>query len=453
MQPKHLSRISFIIFFFSYSLNYAQYQTLKVGDKVPNYTLRNLVNYQKKKTTLKEFQGKLLILDFWATTCASCLKSWPKLLSLQKKFDGKVQIILINTDQTYEDAKPMIERREKILKLKMTLPSVYYDTIIKQLFPYSGIPHIVWIGKDGYVKSITGGDVLNEETIESFLTGNEVDLYQKTKKDFEWDMFEPLFGSNMGGDSIGLISHSVLTKYVEGLPYLWYTIIDPKRNVYQINALNSSIKDMYRFAYSNYFNFFMHRRHKLLERVLSNRVVLNLRDSSKVIGERNGVYILENYFTYQFVSPPATLGQLQLAMQSDLKRFYGFNVSWEKVAKPCLVFSSRDTTVVSSKGGKDRVIMTDDISMKANNVTMDMLLNCLELTTDYYYSPFPLINETGIKGNIGPIDIQADIMDYKELNKALKKYGLSVSLENRVVDVMVISEPKTDQTPAVNFMN
>jgi thiol-disulfide isomerase/thioredoxin len=58
---------------------------LKIGDKVPEITISNILNYKdstgKPSTSAKisEFKGKLLILDFWATWCTPCIKYLPEL--------------------------------------------------------------------------------------------------------------------------------------------------------------------------------------------------------------------------------------------------------------------------------------------------------------------------------------------------------------------------------------
>jgi thiol-disulfide isomerase/thioredoxin len=36
------------------------------------------------------FNGKLMILDFWATWCGACISKFPKLDSLQKKYADKL---------------------------------------------------------------------------------------------------------------------------------------------------------------------------------------------------------------------------------------------------------------------------------------------------------------------------------------------------------------------------
>ena len=42
-------------------------QALEVGDTMPDYTLKNLLNYPTKTAKISDFDVKLLILDFWST--------------------------------------------------------------------------------------------------------------------------------------------------------------------------------------------------------------------------------------------------------------------------------------------------------------------------------------------------------------------------------------------------
>src|SRR5689334_307281 len=45
----------------------AFYDPVKVGDKMPDYTLVNLINYSKKTAKISDFNNKLVIFDLWGT--------------------------------------------------------------------------------------------------------------------------------------------------------------------------------------------------------------------------------------------------------------------------------------------------------------------------------------------------------------------------------------------------
>ena len=63
------------------------------------------------------------------------------------------------------------------------------------------------------------------------------------------------------------------------------------------------------------------------------------------------------------------------------------------------------------------------------------------------YSPFPLINESGFENKFGLIKSNTDASDHKQLDKALQKYGIRFTLEERELDVLVITEPEGYQFP------
>ncbi|MFN2516182.1 MAG: redoxin domain-containing protein [Pyrinomonadaceae bacterium] len=50
-----------------------------------------------KRATLADYQGKILVLDFYATWCAPCRESIPRLIALQKNYGPKgLQIVGLN---------------------------------------------------------------------------------------------------------------------------------------------------------------------------------------------------------------------------------------------------------------------------------------------------------------------------------------------------------------------
>ena len=72
--------------------------------------------------SLKDFRGKVVLLNFWASWCAPCLRELPSINALQAKLGGdKFQVVALNLDRNgAKAALPMIERL-KLDRLKLQL--------------------------------------------------------------------------------------------------------------------------------------------------------------------------------------------------------------------------------------------------------------------------------------------------------------------------------------------
>ena len=84
----------------------------------PGFSLKSVDGEEIK---LSDYEGKIIVLDFWATWCGPCRRGIPDLVSLQNQYKDELVVIGISLDQegTVADVKPFME------EYKINYPIVY----------------------------------------------------------------------------------------------------------------------------------------------------------------------------------------------------------------------------------------------------------------------------------------------------------------------------------------
>jgi thiol-disulfide isomerase/thioredoxin len=75
-------------------------------DPAPDFKLTAL---DGKPITLATLQGKVVLLNFWATWCGPCRAEIPDLVALQERYKGRLQIIGLNVDDEEADIQKYVE--------------------------------------------------------------------------------------------------------------------------------------------------------------------------------------------------------------------------------------------------------------------------------------------------------------------------------------------------------
>lgn len=130
----------------SYTLLFA---VPKIGEKAPDFELPTLDG--SKTYSLKDFKGKVVLLNFWASWCTGCKAEMPEFVKLQNEYEDKdFLIVAVNVDRTPEKAKEFLEKLQKITGKKINF-LVLYDGKKKVIRVYKpiGMPSSYLISKDG----------------------------------------------------------------------------------------------------------------------------------------------------------------------------------------------------------------------------------------------------------------------------------------------------------------
>jgi thiol-disulfide isomerase/thioredoxin len=116
------------------------------GKRAPEFELKNINT--KETHRLSQYLGKIVIVDFWATWCAPCKKSLPKLAQIEKKYSKDIQVLTISIDDDEENARRFIE------EYKIDLIALYDEgKKVVSIFDISGMPTLFIIDQKGVIQS------------------------------------------------------------------------------------------------------------------------------------------------------------------------------------------------------------------------------------------------------------------------------------------------------------
>ena len=117
MYIKRIIFLSFLIFSnLSYSDNNNQQLLIKDPKKVETFSAKDINDHKK---IISSSEKKILLLNFWATWCAPCIKEIPELLELKKKFKNDVEIYFVSVDSNVKKTVPKFLKKNKLEDLKV----------------------------------------------------------------------------------------------------------------------------------------------------------------------------------------------------------------------------------------------------------------------------------------------------------------------------------------------
>lgn len=409
----------------------AQDRALKIGDRVPDVSIRSIYNFRSGSATISDFHGKLLILDFWASWCSPCVAAIPKLDKLQKEFGGQLQILPVN-NQSPDVVKAFLLKLQKIQPFD--LPDVLQDTVLNKMFPHTYLPHFVWIDGKGTVVAITSDTAVNSANIRSAIEGRVLSLKVKTDKPVDGDP-DKLFETKTTRSDV--ISHKLIPGYQEDLPGGW-NISPGDSTGKSIQCTNLLMEDLFNIALGRGKSYFGH-----------NRVIYEVKDTSALKTDLKGEDAIDwmrdgHVYSYEIKTPPGMNDLAYDIMLQDLRNnFIHYDVEIDNRQVDCLALVKTTTDDrISTRGGKS-VAKFDGLSCHMVNFPIERLvaqLNVLYMAR----SPYPVVDQTGQTKWVD-LDINARLSDVAAVNRELDRYGLQLKKMRLSLNVLVI---KDRQVPA-----
>jgi peroxiredoxin len=133
-----------------------------VGERAPDFTLLTL---DGKQESLSQFRGKIVMLNFWQSSCPVCAEETPY---IQAVFDewprDKLQILAVSVNERDMFVRVFLNTRG------LTFPTLLdSDGAVSKIYGSPASPTTFFINADGIIKGIKTGHFTSRSEIETML--------------------------------------------------------------------------------------------------------------------------------------------------------------------------------------------------------------------------------------------------------------------------------------------
>jgi thiol-disulfide isomerase/thioredoxin len=136
----------------------------------------DLLPWDDVHAILKSHQGKIVVLDCWATYCDPCRREFPGLVKLSRELPpGDVVYISLSLDETGDEAKALAFLQEQDSLMKNILCTTDTDQLYDEILKIGSIPAVFVYGRDGEIAQLfaggtpDGGEFTYEEHIAPYV--------------------------------------------------------------------------------------------------------------------------------------------------------------------------------------------------------------------------------------------------------------------------------------------
>lgn len=398
-----------------------------LNNSLPDLSKSHIINADNSNNLPLHYKNKLVILDFWATWCSSCIKAFPKLVQIQEKYKDQLQIILVNSTSTRDSKEKitgLINRWQQQQQTKLNLPIIIEDTLLSALYPHNIVPHYVWFDKSGNPIGTTSSDQVNASTIADLLDNKNIMF--NTKNDI--NMAFPLFITS-NYPSNALQQYSIFIKGWQPSMPSGSTKRSTGNIQYGWAITNMPLVNIYKMIFA-----------RMYPEISPKQFLIEVKDSAQFIPPTVDTvwesWIKDNLYSVDVIVPVHQAENLLPYMLDYMNQISGLIATVEKRKIPCWVLRLADGHQVPNTKG---LTPTNDLESLVLPRLINSPISRLTDRINELEEAQVTINETGIKGNVD-LYFSKPLKTMETIQKDLLKNGLRLDQEERALDVVVIRE-------------
>ena len=129
---------------------------LKVGNRAPDFTLRNL---QGQDVALHDLQGRVVLMNFWAVWCGFCRVEMPELQMAYETY-GHEGLVVLGIDVQEETAQVA----SFVQEMGVTFPILLdQKAAVTRQYRIQGLPTSILVDADGVIRAVHVGPLTRQE--------------------------------------------------------------------------------------------------------------------------------------------------------------------------------------------------------------------------------------------------------------------------------------------------
>ena len=124
--------------------------TMRIGMSAPDFHTKD---FEGNPVNLSQYEGQIIIMNFWATWNDQCLKELPEIKKLYRKLKGPgIQFIGISSDDNIDDLKGFV--RQHNIEWPQICEEMRYKGMMSKLYDVNRIPIMFVLDQKGKVQYI-----------------------------------------------------------------------------------------------------------------------------------------------------------------------------------------------------------------------------------------------------------------------------------------------------------